>query len=163
MQARRRRERIIEGVAFSFAMVSYAGFFFYFYNNILTRIGGILSALAFGYLVVHILLERARAKPYPADADGVHFYLAELERRRDWHRWVVWRSPMLVPPLVLFDLGFAQIFGKLAPFIAPMIWSGCVFILVALAVWAPAKHLKLAKEYQDRIDALDGAIRSDGQ
>lgn len=163
MQARRRKERIVGGVAFSSGAVCYAIFFFYFYNNTLTRIGAILSALAFGYLVVHMLLERARAVPCTGETAGIHFYRAELERRRDWHRWVVWRSPILAPPLILFDLGFAQIFGKLAPFVAPMIWSGCLLGLVVLVVWAPIKHHRTARKYQERIDTLNAALRSNGQ
>jgi hypothetical protein len=78
------------GVAFSAAAVCYAIFSFRFYDNTLTRIGAILSALAFGYMVVYIRLERARAAPHPGETDGVHFYRFELKRRRDWLRWVAW-------------------------------------------------------------------------
>ena len=162
MQARRRKGRIVEGVVFSLSTVCYAVFFFYLFNNILTRIGAILSALVFGYCVVHTLLERARTVPYPSETDGVHFYRAELERRRDWHRWVVWQAPILAPPLILFDLGLAQVFGKYAPFLAPVIWSGCLFIMAVLAVWTPIKHHRTALKYQVRIDTLDGALRSNG-
>jgi len=160
MQAKRRKDRLAIAVVFSFSALGYGAFFFYFYYNILTRIGGILSALVFGYCVVHILLEWVREVPYPGETDGLRFYRAELERRRDWHRWVGWWGPILAPPLILFDLGFAQIFGKFAPFIAPVIWSGCLFILGVLAIWTPVKSLKAARKYQDRIDALEGAIRS---
>jgi hypothetical protein len=160
MQVRRRRDYFVVGVVFTFAAVGYALFFFYFYNNILTRVGAVLSAVIFGYLVIHILRERARARPDSGDTDGLRFYRTELERRRDWHRWVVWRSPILAPPLILFDLGFAQIFSKYGAFVAPMIWSGCLFILVVLGILTPMKHLAAARKYQDRIDALNGFIRS---
>jgi len=162
LRAKRRRNYLVLSVAFSSAVASYVFSFFYFHNT-LTRVGSTLSVLVCAYLVVHLMVERARAVPSVGETDGVSFYRSELERRRDWHRGIPWRLLMLPVPLILVDLGLAQIFAKIWPFIAPVMWSWGVFLLVLLGIWAPVKNLKLARKYQDRIDALDSAVRSDRQ
>jgi hypothetical protein len=42
-------------------------------------------------------------------------------------------------------------------------WFDCVFLLAVFAVLGPLKQFKLTRKYQDRIAALDGAIRSEGR
>jgi len=163
MQARRRRGYIVAGVCMSFFVAFYALVFFLYVHNSLTRIGSTLSVLVCGYWLVHVLAERARVATDLGETDGVRFYRAELERTRDWHRGVSWRLVLLALPLVLCDLGFAQIFAKFSPIVAPLMWLTAASLLAALAIWAPLKHLKLARKYQDRIDALEAATRSSGQ
>lgn len=160
MQAKRRRGYIVMGIACSLVVACLAGSFFYF-RNPLTRIGAILGILAYGYWVIYILRERARAVPDPADTDGVGFYRAELERMRDWHRGMrAWRMSILVPPFIVYDLGLALTFAKLAPWMVLFVWFDCPVFLGLLAIWAPIKHRRLARKYQDRIDTLDAALRS---
>jgi hypothetical protein len=146
----------------SFFVAFYALTFFYVHNS-LTRIGSTLSVLVCGYWLVHVLAERARVATDLGETDGVRFYRAELERTRDWHRGLSWRFVLLALPLALCDLGFGQIFAKFSPILAPLMWLTAASLLAALAIWVPLKHLKLARKYQDRIDALEAAARSSGQ
>jgi len=163
IRARRRRSHVVLIVAFSVVVACLAGFFFYF-RNPLTRIGAILGILAYGYWVIYILRERARTVPDPGETDGVGFYRAELERMRDWHGGMrAWRMSILVPPFILYDFGLAQTFAKLAPWTVLFVWFDCTIFLGLLAIWAPIKHRKTARKYQERIDTLDAAIRSEGR
>ena len=154
LQAKRRRDYLALSVAFSSAVPCYAFFILYFHNT-LTRLGSGLSLLVFGYLAIDTLVKRARPVPDLGETDGLRFYRAELERKRNWHRGIPWRLLMLAPPIILVDLGLAQIFARLSPFAAPVLWSWGAFLLVVLAIWGPAKHRRLARKYQDRIDTLD--------
>jgi len=162
MQARRRRGYIVTGTCMAFFVAFYALTFFYVHNN-LTHIGSTLSVLVCGYWLIHVLAERARVATDLGEIDGVRFYRAELERTRRWHRGLSWRLVLLALPLVLCDLGFAQFFAKFSPILTPLMWLTAASLLAALAFWAPLKHLKLARKYQDRIDALEAAARSSGQ
>ena len=162
LQAKRRKGYLVLSVAFLSAVASYAFFIFYFHNTY-TRLGSSLALLVFGYLVIDTLAKRARALPDLGEPDGLCFYRGELEGKRNWHRWLPWRFLMLPVPLILIALGLAQFFAKVSPFIPPVIWSWTVFLLAVLVIWGPAKHRRLAREYQDRIDALDSAVRSAGQ
>ena len=163
MHAKRRRSYLVLGVVFSVVIAGFAITFPYF-HNILMRIGAILGILACGYWVVVVLRERARVVPDPAETDGVGFYRAELERMRDWHsRLRAWRMSILVTPFILYDLGLAQTFAKVAPWMVLFVWFDCTIFLGLLAIWAPIKHRKTARKYQERIDTLDAALRREGR
>jgi amino acid transporter len=160
MQAKRRKDNLILSAVFSSAVASYAFFLFYFHNT-LTLVGSGLAVVAFGYLVVDVLVRRARALPDPGETDGLRFYRAELERKRNWHRGIPWRFMMLSLPLILVSLGLGQVFAKISPIIPPLIWGWTLFLLVLLWVLGPAKHRKLARKYQERVDRLDSTAKSD--
>jgi len=162
LQAKRRRDYLVLSAAFASALASYAFFVFYFHNT-LTRVGSSLAVLVFGYLAIDTLVKRARVLPGLGETDGLRFYRSELERKRNWHRGIPRRLLMLSVPVILVSLGLAQFFAKVSPFIPPVIWSWSVFLLVLLGIWGPAKHRKLARKYQDRIDRLDSAVRGAGR
>jgi len=158
-QAKQRKFYLMVIIAFSFAVASYVFCFFLFHNTLL-RVGSTLSAVAFGYLVVDFMVKRARAMPDPAETDGIRYYRTELERNRDYHRGVPWRFLLLPVPLVMVDIGLAQFCANISPVIPPILWSWAVFLVILLAVWAPMKHRKAARKYQELLDALERALGS---
>ena len=154
MQATRRRSYLTLGIASCSAVASYVFIGFYF-DNALTRAGSSLSILVFGYLLAHAQRERARAASGLGETGAVRFYRAELERQREWHRRVAWWLMVLTLPLSLVGLGVAQVIGRMWPWAAPVLWCWAAFLLGVLGVWGPAKHFRLARQYQERMDALD--------
>jgi len=164
MQARRRRGNLVLGVCMAFFVACFTmSFFFFPFNNTLTRIGSIVSVLVCGGWLVLILREGARVGSDPGDTPGVRFYRAELERARDSHRGLLWRFLLLPPPFILLDLGLAQALAKFSPFVAPLMWFDCALLLAAFVILVPMKQLRLARKYQSRIDALDATLRSTGE
>ena len=156
MQAGRRRGYIVLAAAL-FVMIAAYGLSLFFFPNTLARLGATLSVLVCGYWLLHALVERARVAPDPGSLDGLRFYRAELEHARDNCRWLSWRWLLLLVPFILFDIGVAQLYAKVWPLIVPFAGFDCALLLAVFAVWAPMKHFKLARKYQDRIDALDAA------
>lgn len=163
MRAKRRKSDVIMVAAMALLVAGYGIIFFFIPNNALTLAGSILSVLVCGAWLIDILMKRARVAPDPGETDSVRFYRAELERARNNHRALVWRLALLAPPFILWDIGFARIFAKAAWFIEPFMWFDCVFLLAVFAVVGPLNQLKWTRKYQDRIAALDGAIRSEGR
>jgi hypothetical protein len=163
MQARRRKGAVVTAAVMTLFLAAYAIAFLYIPNNTLTRIGSILSVIVCGTWLVHILVERARTASDPGETDSARFYRAELERARHKHRGLAWRLALLAPPFILWDIGFSQIFAKVAWFVAPFIWLDCVLLLAVFTVFGPLKQLKLSRKFQERIDALDGVLRSNGR
>lgn len=156
LQARRRRGYIVLGASL-LVMIGAYGLGFFLFANALARLGATLSVLVCGYWLVHAVVERARVAPDPADLDGLRFYRAELEHARDNCRWMSWRWLLLLGPFVLFDIGVAQIYAKVWPLIVPFACFDCALLLAVFAIWAPVKHFRLARKYQECIDALDAA------
>jgi hypothetical protein len=68
-----------------------------------------------------------------------------------------WRWLLLLGPFILFDIGVAQIYAKVWPLIVPFAGFDCGLLLAVFAIWAPVKNLRLARKYQDHINALDAA------
>jgi len=161
MRAKRRKSYTVGAAVMAIFVASYAIIFFFIPNNALTLAGSILSVLVCGAWLIDILRKRARVVPDPGETGSVRFYRAELERARDNRRTLAWRLALLAPPFILWDIGFARIFAKAAWFIEPLMWFDCVFLLAVFAVVGPLKQLKSVRKYQDRIAALDGAIRSE--
>ncbi|HUI56557.1 MAG TPA: hypothetical protein VLY04_16390 [Bryobacteraceae bacterium] len=158
LEAKRRRAYRVLAVAFTVVVVSLAVVTCIRLYSPLTRIGAILGVFSWGYALVYVLAERARSIQAPPEIDGVRHYRAELERMRDWHRgFGSWRFPILVPPFILCDLGLARTFAHLAPWTILFVWFDCTIFLGLVAIWGPIKHRRLARKYQERIDALDGA------
>ncbi len=156
--ARRRRSYAVVGACMAVFVASFTLCFFLF-SNTLTRIGSVVAVLGFGYWFVDLLVERARAVPDLGETDGVRFYRGELEQMRDWHRRRRWRLLILPLPFIFFDLGCSQIYGKHFPFLARFVWFDGALMLAVFAIWAPLKHLKLARQYQGKIEALDAGVK----
>jgi hypothetical protein len=163
MRARRRKGEIVMGVCLAAFVASYAAILLYIPNNTLTRIGSILSVFVSGSWLADILVKRMQAVPDPGETDSVRFYRAELERMRDNQRGMVWRCAILAPPFILWDIGYARIFAKLSPFLAPFMWFDGALLLAFFAIFVPLKNLRLARKVRGRIDAVDAAIRSGGR
>jgi len=160
LQAKRRRGQIVV-VSCMLLFIATYGLAFFLFPNTLARLGGALTVIVCSYWLVHALMERARAASDPGEKDGLSFYRAELEHTRDTHRWLSWRWLLLLGPSVLFDIGVAQIYAKIWPLIVPFACFDCALLLAAFAVWLPLKNFRLARKYQDCIDALDAASGKD--
>jgi hypothetical protein len=156
LQAKRRRGHIVLAGALLLVLVGY-GLSLFLFPNTLARVGATLSVIVCGYWLVHALVQRARTVPDPGDLDGLRFYRAELEHARDNCRWMSWRWLLLLGPFILFDIGVAQIYAKVWPLIVPFAGFDCGLLLAVFAIWAPVKNLRLARKYQDHINALDAA------
>jgi hypothetical protein len=159
LQARLRRGYIVLGAVMLIMITAY-GIGFFLFPSTLARLGATLTVLVCGYWLLHGLVERVRVAPDPGDLDGLRFYRAELEHARDNCRWMSWRWLLLLGPFILFDVGVAQIYAKVWPLIVPFACFDCALLLAVLAIWAPVKHRRTARKYQQRIDALDPASRS---
>lgn len=129
---------------------------FVFFANTLARIGSALSVVGFIYWLVQARGRRGRPISEMGDSNCVQFYRTELERRRDLSRGFPLWSRFLIawPPLIVFNLGFAQLF----PDVAPFMWFDCGTLVMA-AVFLVPMSLKQARIYQRRIDLLDIAQR----
>jgi len=162
LRASLRRTYLIVSVGYSTAVATYAFIIFnlHYLHNTLMLLGSGLAMLAFGYLVIESLAKRARALPDLGETDGLRFYRSELERKRDWHRGLPWRLQMVLVPLILVGLGAAQMLAEISTFFALVILSWAAFVLVVIGIWGPVKHRRVARKYQDRINALDSAVRT---
>ena len=165
MQVKMRRLYLGLSVCFSTAVASYAFiiFNFHLFHNTLLLIGSSFSGVGFGYLVIYVLMKRSRTLPDPGETDGLRFYRTELERKRDWMRGIGWRLSVMWVPIFLVDLGLTQFLLKVSPFLAGVNLSWGVFLLGFIGIWFPVKNYRVARKYQERIDALDSAVRSTGQ
>jgi len=159
LQTRQRRVQILLVALMPFFAAVYALSFFGFPNT-LARLGGALTIIACVYWLIHALRGQARTAPDPGETDGIRFYRAELEHTRDNCRWMSWRFVLLAGPFILFDIGCAQLYARFSPFVVWLMCVDCAALLVVLAVWAPLKNLKIARQCQARINALDSMIRS---
>ena len=158
VQAKRRRGQTVLVCAMLLVATGYALSLFVF-PNILARIGATLSVVVCGYWLVHVMGQRSRHPLNPGETDGRRFYKTELENARDDLRWMSWRWLLIPGPFILFDVGCAQMYAKVAPF---LIWFVCfdsALLIAALAIWAPMKNLARARKYQACIDAINGSAR----
>lgn len=165
MRAKRRRGYLILGVVCPTMVATYAIiiFNFHIFHNMLMLIGSSLSLLGFGYLLIGTLMKRSRTLPDLGETDGLRFYRTELERKRDWIRWVAWCLPVIWVPVFLVDLGLTQWLLKTSAFFAGANLSLGLVCLLFVGAWVPARNTRLARKYQERIDALDGALQSAGR
>lgn len=151
LQRELRRRSLIGGGAAAIVIASFTLFFFVFHHTLL-RIGSLLVVAATVYTVVQLLARRARHAVSLAETASVTFYRAELERQRDFHRGTWFWSRLLTLQLagIVWLVGFAQANPRLAAFI----WTELAALLI-LGVVAVPLNLRLARNYQRRIDALD--------
>jgi hypothetical protein len=168
MRAKMRKGYLIMIVVFSsmvatYAFIAYNASNFHIFHNTLMLIGSSLSVVGFGYLVIDALVKRARALPDLGETDGLRFYRTELERKRDSIRGTGWRLPMVWVPVFLVDVGLTQWLLKTSAILAGINLSVGVFCLVFIGAWVPVRNRRLARKYQERIDALESAVKSAGQ
>ena len=167
MRAKARKGYLIMIVVFSsmvatYAFIAYNACNFHIFHNTLMLIGSSLSVVGFGYLVIDALVKRTRTLPDPGETDGVRFYQTELERKRDSIRGTGWRLPMVWVPVFLVDVGLTLWLLKTSAFFAGMNLSVAMILLLFIGVWVPVRNARLARKYQERIDALESAMRSGG-
>jgi hypothetical protein len=164
MRAKRRRGYLVSGVVCSTMVATYALIIinFHIFHNMLMLIGSGLSLVGFCYLLIATLIKRSRAFPDLVETDGLRFYRTELERKRDGIRWVAWSLPLIWVPVFLVDLGLTQWLLKTSAFLAGANLSLAVVCLVFVGAWVPVRNTRMARKYQERIDALDSALPSAG-
>jgi hypothetical protein len=150
------RRSVVGGGAALIVAVLFAVSFFVF-PNLVQRIGSVLTVLGAGYLIIQLRLRPARVKPDVGGTESIRFYRAELERQRDFHRdgWLWSRLAIFLPGPVVWMVGFARAYPKLAIFI----WLELATLLIILAAIGVPLNLRLARQYQRRIDALDAVLK----
>lgn len=146
-----RKRSVVGGGAALIGGVSYA-FFFFLFPNVLQRIGSVLTVLGAVYLLIQLRMRPAGVMPDLGGTESIRFYRAELERQRDFHRgWWLWsRLIIILPGPVVWMVGSVQAYPQIAKF---MWWVLATFLI--LAVIAVPLNLRLARQYQRRVDALD--------
>jgi hypothetical protein len=151
------RRFVIGGGAALIVMVGFTCFFFIFPNWI-QRIGSALTVLGAGYMMVQLGMRPAPPMPDFSQTGSVHFYRAELERQRDFHRgkWFWSRFLIFLPGPLIWCVGFSHAHPEIDSFIR----LEFVAILVLAALTVPV-NLRLARVYQRRINAIDASIQSD--
>ncbi len=136
------------------SLIGFMGLWAVVSNNLLQRLGAVLTAGALVYMGRQI--QEYRMKPAPGAEMGetlpVDFLRTELARQRDFHRgWTFWsRMLLFIPSGLLFFLGFAQEH----PEVGRMIRYETIGFLVLGAIAIPL-NLWMAKNYQRQIDELD--------
>jgi Mg2+/citrate symporter len=154
-----RRRSFLGGGAAWVVIAAFVAFIFVFPNPF-QRIGSVLTVAGAAYMLVQLRMRPARGMPEMGETECIRFYQNELERQRDFHRgkWFWSRLLVLLPGPLLFLVGFAQAY----PNLAPVIWLEFATFLILAAI-AVLLNLRLARKYQGRIDALNVALRSNGE
>ncbi len=162
---RKIRKRNFIAYAACFIVIAYFGcFFFFFFPNLIQRIGSILTVLGTGYLVYQVRLNQLQKRAAVitgakmGNAVSVEFYRAELQRQRDFHCgiWLWSRLLIFAPGPLVFILGFEIAHPELATIIRAE--GAAILFLAALAV---PLNLRLARKYQKQIDELESLQREE--
>jgi Mg2+/citrate symporter len=150
------RRRSVMGVGVCSFLIAGCTIFFFLFQNRLQRIGSVLTVAGAAYLLAQVLRMRARTVPDAVETDCVKFYRAKLERQRDFHRgkWFWSRMLMFTPGPVIFCIGFAQAYPKLAAGIRLELVAFLILVVIAVPL-----NLRLARKYRRRIDALGRSQR----
>lgn len=145
------RRSVVGGGAALIVAVLFAVSFFVF-PNLVQRIGSVLTVLGAGYGIIQLRLRPSHVMPDMGETESIRFYRAELERQRDFHRaWWLWsRLIILLPGPVVWMVGSVRAWPKAAT----LTWWTLATFLILAAVAVPL-NLRLARQYQRRIDALD--------
>jgi hypothetical protein len=112
------RRRTAMGYAANLSLIVAFGRFFFVFHNTLQRIGSALTVAAFVYWLYQVYEGRNRTLPLePSPLASRDFYRAELVRQRDFHRgmWFWSRLVVIVPGYIVFLVGFATAYPRLAP------------------------------------------------
>jgi hypothetical protein len=129
-------------------------------NTALERIGSVLSIAGTANVIVQFLKRPARTMPDSGAVESIRFYRAELERHRDFHRGKgihSWLLPFLPGPMI-FNIAFALD----RPIFAPIVALQMAAFLMIAAIIVPL-NLRMARKYQQRIDALDASQSCSGR
>lgn len=148
--------RSVAGGAIGLFLIACFSLFFFIFPNWLQRAGSVLTVAGVVFLVVQVRMRRVLAIPDSGATDCLNFYRAELERQRDFHRgkWFWSRMLVFMPGPIVFMLGFAQAYPKLAAGIHLELAAFLILSVIAIPL-----NLRLARQYQCRIDALDQSRR----
>ena len=146
------RKRSVVGGGLALIGIVLWAVFFFAVPNVLQRIGSVLTVVGFGYLLIQILMRPARVMPDVGETESIQFYRAELEQQRDFQRgrWLWSRLVIFLPGPVVWMVGLLRAY----PEIATYMWCVLATYLI-LAIIAVPLNLRLARQYQRRIDALD--------
>ena len=160
------RRRNFIAYAACFIVIAYTGWCFFFFPNLIQRIGSILTVLGTGYLVYQARLNQLQKRAAVItgtkmrNAVSVEFYRAELQWQRDFHRgiWLWSRLLIFAPGPLVFILGFEIAHPELATIIRAE--GVAILFLAALAV---PLNLTLARKYQKQIDELESLQRENNE
>lgn len=151
-----RRRNIIGGFACITVLLGFS-YFFVALTHPAERIGAALTAVGAGYIMYQLASQKmgrqSMAEERQAEA-SVAFYRSELQRQRDFHQGVWLWSRMLIfaPGPFIFLVGMAEANPATTKLV---LMEGA--IVAALLIWAIPRNLRLAKKYQQELDALDSA------
>lgn len=133
------------------SLIAFLGLWALGSNNLLLRLGAVLTSGALAYLAWQIQVNRMKPTP-GAGMPSVDFLRVELARQRDFHRgrtfWT--RLLFLILSGLLFFAGFAQEHPEVARTIR---YETIAFIILGIA--AVPLNLWMARKYQRQIDELD--------
>jgi hypothetical protein len=152
LQKTLRQRSAIMGLALLFLVAVCARLLFKA-GNLIQGVGAALLIIGAGYVGYQLLLIRKKPASVIRENDPLAsavYYRAELERRRDFHRGLwLWSRVFIVVPgaFVLLIGGFIAHPERIHPI---RLAAAVVFL-----VFMVARQLRLARKYQDEIDALD--------
>ena len=148
------KDRTRMGLVVCASLIGFLGLWAVASDNVLQRLGAVLTVGALAYMGRQI--QESRMRPAPGAEMGetlpVDFLRTELARQRDFHRgWTFWsRLLLFIPSGLLFFLGFAQEHPEVAQMIR---YETIAFLLLGVA--AVPLNLWLAQKYQRQIDEID--------
>jgi hypothetical protein len=146
------RKRSVMGGGVALIAGGFWAVLFFVFPNVLQRIGSVLTVVGAGFLLIQLRMRPARVMPDMGETESIRFYRAELERQRDFHRgWWLWsRLIILLPGPVVWMVGSVRAWPKATT----LTWWTLAAFLILAAIAVPL-NLRLARQYQRRIDALD--------
>jgi hypothetical protein len=151
-----RRRNLIGGFACLTVLLGFAYFFTVLTDPIerIERIGAALTVLGAGYIMYQLICGKMKRQSATAEGQaeaGVSFYRSELQRQRDFHQgaWLWSRILIFAPGPFIFFIGVA----KANPtHIRPLVIEAA--IAAALLIAAIPRNLRLARKFQQELDAL---------
>jgi len=148
------RRRTRDGFLVSASLIMFFSIWAVVSNNLLQRLGAVLSIGAIAYMARQIHQNRMRERPAGeiGETMSVDFLRTELARQRDFHRGRTFWSRLLlfIPSGLLFFLGFAQEHPEVARMIRYETITFHIFGIAAIPL-----NLWMAHKYQRQIDELD--------
>lgn len=154
-----RRRNLIGG----FACITVLLCFSYFFVALnapterIERIGAALTAVGAGYIMYQLVSGKMKRQSALAESQAqasVIFYRSELQRQRDFHQgmWLWSRLLVFAPGPLIFLVGMAQ--ADPAGVKTALIEGA---IVAALLIAAIPRNLRLARRFQQELDALQSA------
>lgn len=154
-----RRRNLIGG----FSCITVLLMFSYFFSVLndpgerMERIGAALTAIAAGYIMYQLVSAKMKRQGAMAESQtraSVAFYRSELQRQRDFHQgmWLWSRMLIFAPGPGIFLVGMAEA----SPMgVRPAVIIGAIMAVLLFA--AVPRNLRLAKQFQRELDALESA------